>query len=367
MWIISYLQLPNLPFYVKNRKNGPSRKKLGLGVGSLQGPLGKKNWLWDRKKRASEIQGFMSGFSDHDRFLAVTMLKLKIHESDGQAFEDLFVRVMTLSGSDFRPVKAQGKKGDKKNDGFCDKSGRFFQVYGPEKHEKDGPTKAVKKIEEDFDGLKAAWDSSFKIREYYFVLNDKFKGTYSDVELCLRRIKVDHELEECRPWLAQHIVETFRGLDKARAMEIIGSIPKSDSTPDIDFLALKKVLSHLVSTSTPLPGPENLTVPDFDEKLEFNGLNGAIGLLLRGGALQCGAIESYFQEAGGESKRIVRDKLASIYSNLPQSLEADVSFFKLLEEVVGKKPSQATQTAGISLIAYFFEACDVYKEPSLPL
>jgi hypothetical protein len=86
------------------------------------------------------------------------LFKLRILSSDGQAYENLFVEVMTLRDPKFRPVKPQGKIGDQKNDGYCSPTGAYHQVYAPENAD-DSPSKTITKIANDFTGLTTHWNT----------------------------------------------------------------------------------------------------------------------------------------------------------------------------------------------------------------
>ncbi len=89
----------------------------------------------------------------HLRADARLAFRLKVHSFDGQAFEDLFVQVMQYKNPNFRPVKPQGRFGDRKNDGFDQQRGAYYQVYAPEDLRKN-PAAAVKKARQDFEKLR---------------------------------------------------------------------------------------------------------------------------------------------------------------------------------------------------------------------
>jgi hypothetical protein len=137
---------------------------------------------------------------DH-RTQARNAFRIKVYSFDGQAYEDLFVQVMQYKNPAFRPVKPQGRFGDRKNDGFDPKRGVYYQVFAPEDLRKN-PAAAVKKAKRDFDGLRRAWKH---IREFYFVINDKYRGVYPEIEAALAEIKAKHKLKVCEPLLAQHL------------------------------------------------------------------------------------------------------------------------------------------------------------------
>lgn len=104
--------------------------------------------------------------------------KLKLFMSDGQVFEDLFCELMSAFNSDFRKVKAFGRQGDEKNDGFIPSKGEYYQCYGPEDISKESTEKyAIKKLKEDFAKLLEKWNGRWKINNFSYVINDKYKGT----------------------------------------------------------------------------------------------------------------------------------------------------------------------------------------------
>ena len=103
------------------------------------------------------------------------MFKLRVHECNGQAYEDLFVSVIGRRYPKFKPVKPHGRVGDRKNDGYVAETGSYFQVFAPEDASQK-VTNAVSKAKVDFKGLKEYWDKIAPLKEFRFVLNDKFHG-----------------------------------------------------------------------------------------------------------------------------------------------------------------------------------------------
>jgi hypothetical protein len=152
------------------------------------------------------------------------MFRLTVHESDGQAYEDLFVKIMGYAHRRFRPVKAQGRTGDKKNDGFDSSSGTYYQVYAPDDIRKTQGD-ALKKLKRDFKGLKAFWDGLYPVKRYFFVINDKYQGISPTIEAELVTIKTKHSLSETDVFLAKDLEETLFGLSDDKVIAVIGHVP----------------------------------------------------------------------------------------------------------------------------------------------
>lgn len=301
------------------------------------------------------------------------LFKLRVLSSDGQAYENLFVEVMTLHDPTFRPVKPQGPIGDRKNDGYSSARGAFHQVYAPE-HAEENVTTAVKKLEADFAGLLAFWNTICPVREFRFVLNDKFKGTYPPIEAALLKLKTTHNLPECCPFLNKDLMRVFGTLNARDVIGVTGHLPSAEAIPDLDYSVFTDVLRHVITSSPALVPAEILRAPDFSEKIAVNKISPAVSALLTAGNLQSGAVESFFGSNSGFSKKAVRDKLAEHYVTLRNRLDGaaatepssgDLIFFGLLEAVTPAARSEKWQGAAIVLLGYFFESCDIYEDPNL--
>lgn len=165
---------------------------------------------------------------DNARAFARNMFRLRVHEADGQAYEDLFVRIMEYASPDFRPVKAHGNVGDKKNDGFDASTGTYYQVYAPEDIRKTQGD-ALAKLKEDFGGLKAFWDGIYPVKQYNFVINDKYQGVSPLIEKELAEIKAKHGLEKSSVLLAKHLEGILFKLSDDIVIAIVGHVPEIDA------------------------------------------------------------------------------------------------------------------------------------------
>lgn len=172
--------------------------------------------------------------------------RLLIHESEGQAFEDLFVKIMQYANVNFVPVKPHGSDGDRKNDGYDPSKGIYFQVYAPEDASKR-PYNTIKKLLKDFEGLQAYWNSYTPIQEFYFVINDKYKGVYPKVHTRLKKIQKRCGLLRCEPFLAQHLEATLFNLSS----DIIESLLNSSGTEKTQVAQKASGVGQVVSGSGP--------------------------------------------------------------------------------------------------------------------
>jgi hypothetical protein len=161
---------------------------------------------------------------DNARAFSRNMFRLKVHESDGQTFEDLFVKIMGQANPKFRPVKAHGNIGDRKNDGFDKSTGTYYQVYAPEDIRKTQGD-ALKKLKADFKGLKAFWHGIYPVKRYFFVINDKYAGVSPAIGKELAKVQKKHKIEECDALLAKHLEHALFQLADDVIISIIGHVP----------------------------------------------------------------------------------------------------------------------------------------------
>ncbi|MDB5348543.1 MAG: hypothetical protein JWP89_6920 [Schlesneria sp.] len=166
---------------------------------------------------------------DHNvRAFARNMFRLLVHRSDGQAYEDLFVAVMRLSDPEFESVRPYGNVGDRKNDGFNAKAGTYFQVYAPQEYV--GSEKAaLEKLETDLAGLVAFWNPIFPVKEFCFVLNDKYRSIGPPLRALMEQLKAKYGLSKASIFLAQHLEQATFKLKDDEIISIVGHVPDIDA------------------------------------------------------------------------------------------------------------------------------------------
>jgi len=271
---------------------------------------------------------------------------------------------MSKAYPDFISIKPQGSLGDKKNDGYRKEIGRYYQVYAPEEPG-ENEAHAIKKAERDFLGLLDYWQGIHPIREYFFVLNDKYQGSFPTIEKTLEDIKRTHKLASSGVFLVKHLEDLLFSLDDDVIQAIIGFIPNADNIGMIDYLSLREVIEYLLKKRKPLVATPSLAVPEFDEKILFNGLSNRVKALLDNSIYQIGLLDEYFYKNGAAIKQELRDRLSEKYQNasnldfgnVPQGVtRGDLMFFHILDELIPPdNRSQSIEEATLVLMAKYFD------------
>lgn len=169
------------------------------------------------------------------RRIARLILRYRILRASGSEFEQLFTDIMSAARPDFRQVKPQGVFGDRHNDGFEPRAGRYFQVYSPHRLDRR-ERQTLAKLREDFVGLHRYWGEHFEqgIREFYFVLNDRYEGAvFPSILVALEDLRRAYGLERCEVFLTRQLEDELFSLDDEKIAAIIGFLPELSFDSDL--------------------------------------------------------------------------------------------------------------------------------------
>lgn len=305
----------------------------------------------------------------YKRDLARTKFRLEIYESKGKAFQDFFTRVMTKANSDFQAVKPQGKIGDQKNDGFLPSMGIYYQVYAPETPS-EKISDAIKKCKDDFGGLVTSWNHETPIKEFYFAYNDEYRGSYPELLHTLASMQSENPTIKIGLFLPKDLEDVFLDLSEEKIQDVIGYIPQPDGIEGVDYDVLTNVVKHLLDNLKTVSNAENLRVPDFSKKMQFNKLSHEVSALLTTANFQASVLYDFFQNNSDFSRQALRDIFSELYRNGLQEYpeetpnRPDLIFFSIVKKA---QPTQSktkwSEDAVLVLMSYFFESCDIFEEP----
>lgn len=312
------------------------------------------------------------------KLLARKLFRLRVYESTGQAFQQLFEQVMSYGEPNFVPIRPYGNVGDRKNDGYIPPSGTYFQVFAPEDPSQPRAVlRAAAKAADDFHGLIENWDHLVPLRTYHFVFNDSYRGSPPQVEEALARIRKKAKVS-ASVFLAKDLEARALRLPEDQLSDVLNfMIPEPRLLPSVDFRVLRDIINHVQQNRRPFT-EASLTAPDFQQKIAFNGLTSPVANLLTIGSYQTDAVSDYFSRNSNFARQQLRDELASMYAASrerfhPQIEEkkhlGDTIFFDLLEGItppsnsLSESERLAQQDAALVVMAFYFEACDIFEDP----
>lgn len=299
------------------------------------------------------------------RYIVRIIFQNKIYSCDGAAFESFFTQVMQCHNSNFRQVKPQGQYGDRKNDGFDGTTGTYYQVYAPENIQtKEKET--IDKLVADFTGLYSYWQNITPIRFFFYVVNDKYKGAYASLYNELEKIRSQYTDVATNSFLSKDLEDIFLNLDETAITDIIGIIPTPDNI-ELEYDVMKNVVDYLLKVETnPLKEIIPLN-PDFANKISFNNLSEKVAHYLNCHRINEYAINDFFELNSNFAKNELRDVFNGLYNEalniIPDSEDKnDIVFFYIYKKAYPKH-SVAIDSAIFTLMAYYFEYCDIFEAP----
>lgn len=295
-------------------------------------------------------------------------------KADGKAYEDIFTSVQILLDNTFRKIKPYGNVGDKKNDGFLPKTGNYFQVYAPENPEKSRTIKnAISKLVNDFTGLYKAWNDTIPIQKFHFVINDKQRGCPPDLELKIGELRNLYPSIEFATYTLDNLIDDFCKLSQENMEKIVGVIPKFGEYETASIPEFKKIIDHLLiqTKEDQTNEDESLIKLEFEEKILFNKLTSDIAEMLRMAEIQSYILDDYFSN---NEDKYLKTKLRNILSQMYISekvqfeqineLNSSLIFFKLLDYITQNKSTESLN-ASLILMAFYFDACDIFEIPKI--
>lgn len=293
-----------------------------------------------------------------ERYIARIQFQNKIYKADGQAFEDIFTATMNYSCEGFQSIKPWGNIGDRKNDGYIKSEGTYYQVYAPEDITKSY-VDFVKKIKTDFLGLIEQWSP---VNNFYFVVNDKYKGVNADCEQIIQELKETHKLNDSKILTAKDLENIVFSLEEDQIFTIVGNLPDPSNLKNVDYSILNEVISYIMELPIDNNKEYSITLPDLDEKIQFNGLSDVTANYLYKGLLKVVYLEEYLSNNSNFVADSLRDKLNDIYLQEKEKYSKDELFWTIVNRL-SPKVQQVYQTTVIIIMAKYFESCDIFEEP----
>lgn len=275
----------------------------------------------------------------------------------GDEFQTFFERLMGLAyKADFMSCRPWGKQGDRKNDGFLKSERRLFQVYAP--NEMDA-AKAKANISEDFEGAKLHWGSHFD--KWVFVHNAT-DGLPPHVQQLLLDFEAANPGIQLQPWGLEELRLIFRKLTVEDKESWFGLAPTDATKIKLGFGDLKVVLDGI----TALPAPPMTDVKDVPMgKIKRNALSEAVAQLLKEGMIKSTLVADFLSQWPDET---LGERLAEAfkaeYQRLCGSHNPNQVFAELQSWAGGNhRGTPEHELAVLTVIAYYFERCDIFEEP----
>ncbi len=278
-------------------------------------------------------------------------------QAKGEAFQIFFNDLMSRAyKKDYMPCQPWGNQGDRKNDGYLKSERCLFQVYAPnEMKEKI----AIDKIQQDFEGAKKFWGEHFN--KWAFVHN-----AYNGIPPHVQKVILDFEKAnsgiKLETWSLQELLTVFRRISREDIESWLGYAPNAQAKIRMGFEDIRVVLENIASRES---DQKNLIRNVPPQKIEANQLSDNIAKMIKEGISKASLIEDFFNKwpdaTFGENIAVSFRKK---YDSLRGTRTSNEIFYEIQTWVGGSARGTAEhEMAILSVIAYYFERCDIFEEP----
>lgn len=164
---------------------------------------------------------------------------------------------------------------------------------------------------------------------------------------------IDRDIEE-------YTVEKLRMIKKQHEDFIAVTIRAN--IPDVTFAELDIILKYLINVP-PEVVTENLSIIPLKEKIEKNNLSLEVQNWILIGLTQIKQVRSYIQKNPDHrySERLRKGFISKYEELYNQGLREDALFYPLWDFASNGAIEFKTKAAGLSVLVYFFELCEVFS------
>jgi hypothetical protein len=155
-------------------------------------------------------------------------------------------------------------------------------------------------------------------------------------------------------------VERLHSIKQLHERKIEESI--RENTLNVTFFELEDVLRHLVNV-TSVDSDYDLTVIPIKDKIEKNSLEVNVERLIQVGLMSAQEVESFLNKnVDMKYAKKIRNAFVTNYETLrAEGLNGNDIFFTLLNVASNNNPDTKYMAAGLSVLAYYFQLCEVFE------
>ncbi|MCK4762443.1 MAG: hypothetical protein KAW12_09620 [Candidatus Aminicenantes bacterium] len=308
-----------------------------------------------------------------DKVNVSKIVKNYIKSIDAQHFQGFCDRLLLrLYPDDYTPVRAGGRHGDMKNDGYCYFSRKFFQAHAS-RGEKIANIK--KKIQEDLEGCIA---KQRDVREFIYITNDIQVG---EVEHFVDELRVKHPDIEIKTWGPEKIaleITQFPEEDTEHIIDMKLSGPYQRKENDFGIIEeiFKFIFEEIINVKTAGKLVDKGKLRMLSSKIEINfemNRQEMVKQTLTNNWKRMRLVERFVQaQVEIDETRIlalkdtIQDKFCSIRD--VNDVAVPITDFTVFEKLsipllpVHRQTNPDYIANAKSIILYFFEFCDIGKK-----
>lgn len=290
------------------------------------------------------------------------VLRAKLDEIYGNAFQDFFHDLMCLRYKDFLDVRTAGNLGDVGSDGISLVSGKLYSCYGPETVK---TSKIVAKVRDDLE--KALEKRRGEFHTFVFVHSDR-RGMHPIVSQEIAALRNENPELEFEYFGFRHFRDEASRLSKEQVEDLLQQeLPVQELVYRVELDEIETLLKHLKGTR-PLDYTTQEIHPVSKQKLDFNSFGEDTKDEIRQAIIRSSAlIDKYYADAYRVAER---DEIAARFREEFEQLREstpgenpDEIFYQMELFLLGNlTPKISERRAATVVLAYFFQSCDIFDD-----
>jgi len=295
----------------------------------------------------------------HSRLAVRYMIKMKLSELYGNAFEDFFQDLMCLRYPDFADVRTAGSKGDQGSDGLALVGRKLYACYGPQTFNAD---KLQKKFNDDLTSALEKRDGQFQT--FVFVHND-LRGLHPELTSLLSNARRTHSTKNFEPFGFRKFRDEAGLLERHQVEDLLGYPIPVDLVFGVQLEEVIPLLDHLVRTRLGASGNDDIVIPSAS-KLDYNDFSYETKEDMRRAIAHSKQIDQYYflredVVERDEAALAFRTEYLHIRENYQDPEEI---LYQLDQYILGNASAPLQQRrAAMVVLAYFFQSCDIFDNP----
>ena len=290
-------------------------------------------------------------------------LELQLRQHSGDAFQDLFGRIMQARyGDDYVRVRPFGQRGDKGCDGYLASCGRVYQCYGAVNGEGGKVAYLIGKMGEDF---AKARDTLMDIMREWRMVHNLVGGLPVEAIQALSAIQAGRPSIPCAFVGLESIASILFELDEPEIEALIGPAATFADEQNFQAAELKSLVLAILQAVDDAPLPTLAEIKEVSAaKLDHNALPPHWAQFIASGWQTAHHVGAYFARhpdplTGERVAQQFRERYAYLRA---QGLQVQVIMVNLYEMIVGKGIVPVERMiAAQALLAHLFESCDILE------
>jgi len=292
--------------------------------------------------------------SDFDTHFAFAFSNKK--QSD---FESWFATLAyCVFKEDFELIKAGGKDGDKKSDGRRISTETVYQCYAPESP-RTFSERAKAKVSDSFPDVLDYWPN---LKEWVFVHNNN-EGLTTSISDKIEELRKEYPNLQINTASQRFLKDNLH--DKLTLQQLIDVYPSASMDfAEVTMNDVRPLLKNIIAERTEKDDPNLFgEIPD-EKKIDFNNLSTDSKVDIQRARSCVDIVERFLGGMNNpQNASIIQTEMRAKYIESRDFGHSPDEIMGKMLTFVGGDGSSPVNAAAYVILAYYFDACDIFENP----